>query len=163
MTEEQNFRSNYFLRLLRADYNPFTPNRITIDTNLIEYKRRNWYLISVDTESLHFQNVTGITVDKHLFGATLKIKSTGNDSIYIHGFWKKEANRIKGICSKYISSNTQKGTTEAMADAISKAVGKSNKINNVSVADELKKLKDLLDNDVLSQEEFDIQKRKLMS
>lgn len=164
MAEEQKFKSSYFLRLLKGDYNPFTPNVLTIDDNHIEFRRRNWYLISVDTENLHFQNVTGVSVDKHLFGATLKIKSTGNDSIYIHGFWKKKANEIKDICSKQISANTQKGTAEAMADAISKAVGQAGGgAGNVSVADELKKMKELLDSGVLSQEEFDEQKRKLMS
>lgn len=163
MTVEQKFKSSYFLRLLSGDFNPFTPNVITIDDNHIEYKRRNWYLISVDTENLHFQNITGVSVDKHLFGATLKVKSTGNDSIFIHGFWKKKANEIKDICSKHISSNTQRGTTEAMADAISKAVGQANGGGAISVADELKKMKELLDSGVLSQEEFDEQKKKLMS
>ena len=57
MTDEQKFESSYFLRLLKGDYNPFTPNVLIIDDNSIEYRRRNWYLISVDTENLHFQNV----------------------------------------------------------------------------------------------------------
>jgi len=162
MTEEKEFKSSYFLRLLSGDFNPFTPNVITIDDNHIEYRRRNWYLISVDTENLHFQNITGASVDKHLFGATLKVKSTGNDSIFIHGFWKKKANEIKDICSKQISANTSKGTAEAMADAISKAVGQASGSGAVSVADELNKLKGLLDSGVLTQSEFDEQKKKLI-
>jgi hypothetical protein len=162
MTEEQEFKSSYFLRLLAGDFNPFTPNVITIDDNHIEYRRRNWYLISIDTENLHFQNITGVSVDKHLFGSTLKVKSTGNDSIFIHGFWKKKANKIKDICSKQISANTSKGTAETMADAISKAVGQASGSGTVSVADELNKLKGLLDNGVLTQNEFDEQKKKLM-
>ena len=163
MTEEYKFKSSYFLRMLSGDYNPFTPNNLSVDANHIELRRRNWHLISIDTENLHFQNVTGLTVDKHLFGATLIVKSTGSDSIYIHGFWKKRANEIKDICSLYISSNTQKGSTEALAEAISKAVGGANGRGQVSVADELKKLKDLLDVNVLTQKEFDEQKRRLMS
>ena len=164
MAEEKQFKSSYFLRVLKGDYNPFTPNVLNIDNNHIEYRRRNWYLISADTENLHFQNVTGVTIDKHLFGSTLKIKSTGNDPIIVHGFWKKKANEIMEFCSKQISSNTQRGTTDAMADAISKAVGNANAgSNNLSVADELKKMKELLDNGVLSQEEFDQQKKKLLS
>jgi len=162
MAESKKFKSNYFLRLISGDYNPFTPNRLSIDENHIEYSRRNWYLISVDTENLHFQNVTGISVDKHLFGASIKIKSTGNDSIIIRGFWKSNANLIKDICSKSISANTQRGTAEAMADAISKAVGQAAGSGGISVADELKKMKDLLDSGVISQDEFDEQKRKLM-
>ncbi|MEO5789925.1 SHOCT domain-containing protein [Gelidibacter sp.] len=163
MVEEHNFKSNYFLRLLKGDYNPLTPNILNIDNNHIEYRRRNWYLISVDTENLHFQNVTGITVDKHLFGATLIIKSTGHDSIYVNGFWKKKANEIKDICSKYISFNTQRGTADAMADAISKAIGKAGESGRISVVDELKKMKELLDSGVINQDEFDELKIKLMS
>ena len=162
MTAEQKFRSSYFLRLLAGDYNPFTPNFLMIENNHIEFRRRNWHLISVDTENLHFKNVTGMTVDKHIFGASIIIKSTGNDSIYIHGLWKKNANQIKEICSLLISANTQKGSTEALAEAISKAVGGANGRGQVSVADELNKLKNLLDVGVLTQEEFNEQKRKLM-
>ncbi len=162
MTEEMKFKSSYFLRILKGDYNPFTPNVLTIDNNHIEYRRRNWHLISVDTEDLHFQNITGITVDKHLFGASIKIKSTGSDPIQVHGFWKKKANQIKDICSKNISANTQKGTTEAMADAISKAVGNA-KGSQTSVADELKKLKELVDSGVITEDEFNEQKKNLMS
>ena len=163
MIEERKFKSSYFLRLLNGDYNPLTPNILNIDENHIEYRRRNWYLISVDSESLHFRNVTGVTVDKHLFGATLKIKSSGNDSICIHGFWKKKANEIKEICSIQISANAQKGTAEAMADAISKAVSQAGKDSrNISLADELIKMKELLDSGVLTQEEFNEQKKKLM-
>ena len=58
--------------------------------------------------------------------------------------------------------NAQRGTTEAMADAISKAVGQANAGGGGSVADELKKMKELLDSGVLSQEEFDEQKKRIM-
>lgn len=162
MVEEIQFKSSYFLRVLRGDYNPFTPNILTIDDNHIEYRRRNWFLISVDTENLHFQNVTGITVDKHLFGSSIIIKSTGNDPIIVHGYWKKKTNLIKDMCSTQISSNTQKGTTEALAEAISKAVGNPNN-GHTSVADELRKMKELFDVGVLTQQEFDEQKRKLIN
>lgn len=163
MTQEtQQFKSSYILRILKGDYNPFTPNVLNIDDKHIEYRRRNWYLISVDSENLHFQNVTGITVDKHLFGSTLLIKSTGNDPIKVHGFSKKKANKIKEICSKHISANTQRGTNEAMADTIAKAVGTAQGGGQLSVADELKKLKELVDSGVITQDEFDKQKKKLM-
>lgn len=161
--KEQTFKSSYFLRVLKGDFNPFTPNVITIDDNHIEYRRRNWYLISVDTENLHFQNITGISVDKHLFGSTIKIKSTGNDPILVHGFWKKKANTIKQLCSKNISANTQKGTNEAMADAISKAVGNAQANSKSNLASELRELKALVDEGLITQDEFDERKKKLMN
>ena len=156
------FSSSYFLRLISGDFNPFTPNVISIDDSNIEYRRRNWHLISVDTESLHFQNITGISVDKHLFGATLKIKSKGNDSILIHGFWKTKANEIKDICFKQMSTNTQRGSNEVIKDAVSKGISQASSSGAVSVADELMKLKELLDIGVLSQKEFDEQKKIVM-
>ncbi len=161
--KEQTFKSSYFLRVLSGDFNPFTPNVITIDDNHIEYRRRNWYLISVDTENLHFQNITGISVDKHLFGSTLKIKSAGNDPILVNGFWKKKANIIKQLCSKNISANTQKGTNEAMADAISKAVGNAQANSKSNLASELRELKGLVDEGLITQEEFNVRKKKIMN
>jgi len=156
------FQSNYFLRILKGDYHPFTPNTITIDENHIEYRRRNFHLFSVDTENLHFQNITGITIDKHLFGATIRINSTGNDPIIVFGFWKSTANKIKDICSTYISSNTQKGTNEALIDAISNASGGFGKSDSGSIADEIKELKQLFDNGVLTEQEFIQLKKKLI-
>lgn len=150
------FKSSYFLRALNSDLNPFTPNIVLIDEEHIEFKRRNWHLISEDTETLHFKNITGITVDSHLFGTTITIKSTGNDPIQVRGFWKKEAQEIKNLCAKYIEAYNQKNSNEALTRAMENSRG------NYSVADELSKLKNLLDQKVLTQEEFDEQKRRLL-
>lgn len=107
-------------------------------------------MVSYDTETLHFRNITGITVDNHLFGATLKIKSTGNDPIFVYGFWKGRANEIKNICSKFISGSFQSS---------------SNGINPAkpSPADELYKLKALLETGVITDKEFEQLKRKTLS
>lgn len=156
MSDPVIFKSSYFLRFLSSDFNPFTPNIVLIDEEHIEFKRRNWHLISEDTETLHFKNITGITVDSHLFGTTITIKSTGNDPIKIRGFWKSDAQKIKDLCSTYIEAANQKNSAEALA----KAMG--NNRGNYSVADELSKLKNLLDQNVLSQEEFEEQKRRLL-
>ena len=78
----------------------------------------------------------------------------------MHGFWKKNANALKDLCSKLISASGKGGPTEAMADALAEAVAGASGV--VSVADELKKLKELLDSGVISQEEFDGQKKKLL-
>lgn len=150
------FKSSYFLRALNSDLNPFTPNIVLIDEEHIEFKRRNWHLISEDTETLHFKNITGITVDSHLFGTTITIKSTGNDPIQVRGFWKKEAQEIKDLCAKYIEAYNQKNSNEALTRAMENSRG------NYSMADELSKLKNLLDQKVLTQEEFDEQKRRLL-
>ena len=110
-------------------------------------------MISSDTENLNFRNITGITIDNHIFGSTIKIKSSGNDPIFVHGFWKSEAERIKELCSKK--------TRETTSHSFSNPTPSSN--NNLSIADELKKLKELIDQGVINQEEFDNLKSKLMN
>lgn len=157
MAEELSFKSNYFLRILEGDYHPFTPNYLTINVNHVEYRRRNWHMISVDSENLHFQNITGITVDKHIFGATLMFKSTGSDPIIVHGFGKKQANQIREICMANVMANTQRRNSEAMSDALKNSRGPQ-----ISVADELQKLKNLMDAGILTQSEFEEQKAKLL-
>lgn len=145
MTEKIIFKSDYILRILKGDFHPFTPNVLILDDNHIEYRRRNWHLVSVDTESLHYTNITGVTIDKHLFGATITIKSKGNDPIRVSGFWKKDANEIQKLCTEHISESSFRSDAP------------------VSVADELIKLKELLDNGVLTQAEFEVQKNKILS
>ena len=157
MAEELNFSSNYLLRILEGDYHPFTPNYLAINENQVEFRRRNWHMISEDTENLDFQNITGITVDKHIFGATITFKSTGTDPIVVHGFGKKEANQIRQICMANVMANTQRRTSQAMSDAI-----KNSQSSHISVADELQKLKNLVDAGILTHSEFEDQKAKIL-
>lgn len=95
-------KSNYLLRVLKGDYNPFTPNVIVVDNQFIEYRRRNWYLISVDSKTFHFNNVIGIEVDKHLIGATIRFVTAGHSNIKIIGFSKSQADQIKDLCKEYL-------------------------------------------------------------
>ncbi len=160
MSEPVVFKSSYFLRMLNRDLNPFTPNVLIIDDEKIEFRRKNWHLISEDTETLHFKNITGVTVDSHMMGTTITIKSTGNDPFFVEGFWKKEAKQIKDLCAKNIAAYNQRNSGEAMAGSFAKVM-EGNR-GNYSVADELSKLRDLADRGVLTQEEFEDQKRRLL-
>jgi len=79
---------------------------------------------------------------------------------------------LKAICTKRIAENTHKGTAEAMRADISSAIKRAsvpseanlaaNPISGFIIADELKKLKELEDNGIISHEEFIAQKQKLM-
>lgn len=156
------FKSSYALRLLKGDYNPFTPDVLTITSDFIECRRKNWHLISSDSDNFNFKNVTGIFVDKHLFGATISIKSTGNHSIVIDGFSKKDARLIKEICIYYMNlashSSPEKSaslTSETFDDSLYKN-------SPFSIADELAKLKNLLDEGAISQKEFDKLKKRMI-
>lgn len=161
--EKQQFKSSYIFRALGGEYNPFRPNLVDVSPDFIQHRKRNWHLVSVDSRKYHFQNVVGVDIDKHLFGATIIIEGTGNKNIRIKGLSKRTADTIADISAEHIKRNTQRGTTEAMAEAISKAVSQSRSGGGMSVADELKKLKELVDSGVLTQDEFDAQKNKLMS
>ena len=100
---ETKLKSSYLLRVLKGDYNPFTPNVIIINDQFIEYRRRNWYLISVDSKTFHFNNVVGVIVDKHLIGATIRIITSGHYEILVHGFSKSKANEVKDLCTQQIA------------------------------------------------------------
>lgn len=164
MEQDKTHKSSYIFRVLKGEYNPFRPNLIVINDHFVEFKKRNWHLISVDTQTFHFQNVVGIDVDKHIIGASLRIVTSGSDKIFVNGFSKATANKIKQECSKYIQMNTQRGTTEALAAAIASAVGNSKGTEGqISVADELKKLKELLDINAITQNEYDDQKSRLLN
>lgn len=160
MAEPIEFKSSYFLRMLKSDLNPFTPNVLVITDEHIEFRKKNWHLVSEDTETLHFRNITGISLDSHMLGTTITIKSTGNDPIIVQGFWKKEAKEIKELCAKNIAAYNQRNSGEAMAGSFAKAM-EGNR-GSYSVADEISKLRNLVDQGVLTQEEFEDQKRRLL-
>ena len=162
--EETTYKSSLFLRLLKGDYNPFTPNTLIVNDHFIEYKRRNWHLVSVDSTKFHFQNVVGVDIDKHLIGSSLSIITSGSGRIMVNGYSKSKANQFKKHCSEHIAVNSQKSTTETLASAIATAVGNSSgQVQQLSVADELKKIKSLLDDDIITQEEYSQQKAKLLA
>lgn len=156
------YKSKYLLRVLRGDYNPLTPNVLLLDEDHAVFRRRNWYLISSDSESLSFHNITGITIDKHLFGASVTIKSKGSDPIEVHGFSKGQANEIRDYCQAKIDEKSGRATAEAVNEAVKKAMQDGNG-HHPSVADELMKYKKLLDEGALTEQEYERQKRKLIS
>ena len=168
--QAQEFTVSYFLRLYSAlpmlpkwtHFLPWTRDKVIITNDFLEHRKRNWYLVSVDHRKFHFQNIVGIDVNKNLFGADITIISTGSNDIKIRGFSKSTASTISTLASENIARNTQRGTTDAMADAISKAINKTNAPSQLSVADELKKLKELLDQGIINQEDFDQQKAQLL-
>lgn len=160
------FKSSYLLRLLRGDLNPFTPDTLAINDDFVEHKRRNWYLISSDAEDMHWQRIVGVTVDKHLLGATVRIKGTGGfqDSIVFPSVSKRKANKIKEICQRNIKGGRQFERTNfdfKQEATIKNSMGGGN--SGYSVADEILKFKSLLDEGVITQEEFDSKKKDLLS
>ncbi len=164
--ETKIFKTAYILRLFSGNWNPITGVKVTVTDRFLEVARRNWHGISVDRKTVHFQTVAGINVDKHLFGATISIYSSSDDKIIVEGLWKKTADAIKKESLQYIHMNTQKSTADALSDSIASAIANmqaNGSIGQVSVADELVKLKDLCDKGVITKAEYEAQKSKLLS
>ena len=149
---QKKFKSKLILRLIKGDYNPFTPNVINIDEKKIEYRRRNSHLFSVDSNSVHFQNVIGVDVDKHFLGASIIINTNGTGKLQADGFSKKKADEIASICSEHINESSYKGNRD-----------KQRNVSNNSISDELRELKKLVEDGIITQEEFERKKHQILS
>ena len=144
-------KSTYLLRVIRGDYNPFTPNRVIITDDYVEFRRRNWHLVSVDKKKYHFKSFAGLNLDKHVFGADLVVEGYGHSEIAARGFTKKKAEEIYALVSEKLSKySTTKNyyVRQTMPET--------------STADEIKKLKALLDDGTLTPEQYEKQKNKLL-
>lgn len=73
---------------------------------------------------------------------------------------KKSADEIRKLAQKYISMNAQRGTTEALTAALTNVVKGSSNVS--SSADELLKLKELYNDGTLTDEEFELAKKKIL-
>lgn len=135
------------------------PIHLTITDKSIEYRQRNWFLIGTERRTFHFQNITGIDIDKRLIGSDIAIFVAGNADILLSGFSKRNAEKIYTESNKYIHENTQRSLTDVMTEKIVGALGKN---QSHSVADELTKLKGLLDTGAITNVEYDRQKQKLL-
>ena len=109
-----------------------------------------------------YQQIEGVNIDTPMIGYSTITFVVGGEEIVGHGFTKSEAQEIKEICSERIAATSPRNQTEQIANAIA-AGANTSKNTVISVADELKKLKQLLDDGILTQEEFNAQKAKLLS
>jgi hypothetical protein len=80
----------------------FTPWHIIVDfkEQNITLRKSNWFLISVDEKTSSFRYIRDIEIDKHLFGADIKIKLSGS-YIEASSISKKSAKRIKDQLAEY--------------------------------------------------------------
>ena len=105
-----------------------------------------------------YQQIEGVNIDTPMIGYSTITFVVGGEKLVGHGFTESDVNEIKQICSEKIRVNNPLNT---MANAISSSG--SSKTVQISVADELRKLKDLLDIWVITQQEFEKQKSKLLN
>jgi hypothetical protein len=113
-------------------------------------------LFSGETKQFDYGHIASVEIDTPLIGYSTITIFAGGTKMSAHGFTKAEAKQIKdGIETGKISS--KKGGNDNPHRV------ETNNTSQHSVADELKKLKELLDSEVINQDEFDTQKRKLLN
>ncbi len=95
-----------------------------------------------------------------LFGADIVIETNGSSTIHIRGFSKSSATRIASLCSELIVKNAPKNIIDSLNSSLNKLT--EGKDTPISAADELVKVKRLLEDKSITQDEFDILKQKLL-
>lgn len=120
-------------------------------------------LFSGKSRHLVFQQIQAVHVDSPFIGYSTITIVVGGEKIVSHGFTKNTANTIKQICSGKISANSPRSQTEIIANAISNAAGITKNNTQVNIADEIIKLKNLLEMGIITEQEFTDQKNKLLN
>ena len=88
-------KSKYILRMWSGQFNPWTPYIVSLYATYFEVSKRDNNLLSSDTQTLKYENVSGVTVDNHIFGCTVIINSSGDKVITIKGLSKENGKFIK--------------------------------------------------------------------
>ncbi|MFI3328315.1 MAG: SHOCT domain-containing protein [Rikenellaceae bacterium] len=160
---EKIFKSSYLLRFIHGDW-WFCGNTIIVDSHCVEFRKRDWHLLAVDTNTFHWESMYGITIDNHIFGSTIVVKTKKEDYRF-GGFSKSTARQIRELATEYLSLNSQRGSIAHMLSnsGLNLAGGGVAPAPQVSVADELVKLKSLYDDGTISESEYVQLKSKLLS
>lgn len=77
-----------------------------IEEMYIKISKRNWYLISIDTNIYSFRFIRNIQIDTHVFGADIELRITGGVARAL-SIPKKDAKMIKHLVIQY--NNSKKG------------------------------------------------------
>ncbi|MEI6697250.1 MAG: hypothetical protein WCO13_14445 [Bacteroidota bacterium] len=74
-----------------------TPDIIIINDNSVTYKKRNKYLINVDSICIPISKISSVELDSGLWGTDIIIKSFGEGEIVGKKFIKSDAKEIKRL------------------------------------------------------------------
>lgn len=127
----------------------------------------NTWLIACTTKRIIFIDCGMLYGVKHSEIMIDKVNAVS----FKNGFMRGEIHVEDGASTRIIT-NISNSSTKPFVDAVHKAMEISKKSNqiivqnqpqNLSIADEIMKFKSLLDNGIISQEEFEQQKKKLLN
>lgn len=93
--ETFNFSSRFIL-----GGNLLTPDRVTITSNEVVYRKRNSNFIGVDEIAIPFKRISSIELDRRLISTTIVIYTMGNEVINLKGFSIGDAKRIREVLNE---------------------------------------------------------------
>ena len=111
-------------------------------------------LFSGETKQFDFNHIASVEIDTPLIGYSSITIFAGGTMMSANGFTKAEVKQIKEGIENGKQTAKNKLPNESMT---------SNSTTKISVADELIKLKDLVDSGVITPAEFEQQKQKILS
>ncbi|MEO7263929.1 MAG: SHOCT domain-containing protein [Ferruginibacter sp.] len=144
-----------------SEGNMMFPAEIHIEETEIMLKIPGFF--SGKSRHIIYQQIEAVNIDTPMIGYSTITFVVGGEKIVGHGFTKTEVREIKEICTAKIAASSPQGQREFITTAISSTAGTGKTANQLSVADELTKLKALQDAGVLTQDEFNVQKTKLLN
>lgn len=131
------------------------PDRLIITDSMVMWKKRNRNLINNDTKSFEIEKITSVEIDSTLIGTSITIRTIAGDKLEIEKFTLSDANEIKSLIHKKQNS--------IKVGYISTTITTTQDLDTSSIADEIIKLKGLMDSGVITQNEFDKIKQRLIS
>jgi hypothetical protein len=130
----------------------FTPNIVRVWPDRIEECERH-AVRKTETQAISLQQVSEVTLSRGLAWADISVESTGGRSFTMLGIPKTDADRVKKLVDDAVAT---------FRTGVAKASSAADPQASADVADRLRKLADLRDRGVLTDEEFDAQKAKLL-
>jgi len=131
----------------------FTPNVIRVWPDRIE-EYEHHVVLKKGTQAINFAQVAQVQVRRGLRWSNLRVESTGGHTITMVGMQKAECERVKTMVDDAVhrAKNPQPVV-----------IASQNAAPAIDVADQLTKLAALRDRGVLTEEEFQAQKAKLLA
>jgi len=85
-----------------------TPDRLIITDDEVIYKKRNKYLINVDTITMPIANISSVKLDTSIIGTDIIITSFGEGKIVCKNFTKSDAKKIRELIMERMSKKHER-------------------------------------------------------
>ena len=132
----------------------FTPNVIRVWLDRVE-EYEHHAIRKKGTQAISFHQVAQVKLGRGLRWTDISVESTGGHVITLKGVPKSDGETVKGLIDNAVNS-ARHGASQGSPPAAGSPP-------QASVADELIKLAQLRDTGVLSPEEFEVQKARVMN